>query len=517
MFLEDTYYFYKLTDYLVRKQGFEIIFIDNSETEIWLQRNKLKQNDVIRLINKEFDWKNQLKTDIERSISSNVILDQLILGRNIQLHNVYIAKRAPVDDWEVLKSTIKIKHRKFTNMHVYYLDDENKKTEKARLFDQGDIDGFEIDKLDNGLEMERISRYLRSTIVGEFQKSQSQSKQVFEYAKPFFTYVILAINVLMFLLLEWQGGSTSVEILIRYGAKYNAAILDGEWWRLVSSMFLHIGFVHLLMNMLALHIVGSLVERIYGASRFLTIYFFAGIIGGLTSFAFTPQLAAGASGAIFGLFGALLLFGIHYRRIFFQTMGWNVIVIIGFNIVFGFLVPQIDNGAHIGGLIGGFITSAIVFFPNKKQLRQQALAVLGYVGLFIALLLYGISNTDAHYDPVLQVQIAEQLVGDKEYNQVIDQTTEVINTQPSDYLPELLFLRSYAYRKVEMVAKARQDLEALIAIEPNRIPEAHYNLALVYKDSGETEKAKKSLETAIKLNPTKDSFTKLLQEWFPNE
>ncbi|WP_162632640.1 rhomboid family intramembrane serine protease [Paraliobacillus zengyii] len=517
MFLEDTFYYYKLTDYLIHQQGFDIVFIDNRQTEVWLQRTKRKQNHVIRLTNQEFDWKNQLKIDVDRTYTNAKKLAKLFLGRNIELHNVYVAKHAPVDDWESLNETKKINQGKFTNMHVYYLNDENRSDEKERLFQETSVEPIEFNLPRDVLDMERITQYLKVSILGEFQQIQNTSTKIFEYAKPFYTYVLLVINVLMFLLLEWQGGSTSTETLIRYGAKYNPAILDGEWWRIVSSMFLHIGFLHLVMNMFALHIVGSLVERIYGVKRFLFIYFGSGILGGITSFAFSPQLAAGASGAIFGLFGALLFFGLHYRRIFFQTMGWNIIVIIAFNIIFGFVVQQIDNGAHIGGLVGGFIASGIAFFPKKKLIKQQSMAIFGYIIIITTLLIYGILHTSTHYDPALEVQIAQQLIVGEEYDEVITVTTRIIKSNPSDYSAELLFLRSYAYSKLAQTDKARKDLENLISIEPNKIPEAHYNLALIYMDNDEANKAKKSLEKAMDLDSTNKLFTDLYQDWFSNE
>lgn len=92
------------------------------------------------------------------------------------------------------------------------------------------------------------------------------------------TYILLAVNILLFMFVESQGSTTSVSTLIEFGAKYNPAIMEGEWWRIGSSMFLHIGLLHLLMNMLALYYIGIAVERIYGTWRFSVIYLLAGIL-----------------------------------------------------------------------------------------------------------------------------------------------------------------------------------------------------------------------------------------------
>lgn len=182
-----------------------------------------------------------------------------------------------------------------------------------------------------------------------------------------------------------------IETLIHYGAKYNPAIVAGEWWRIISSMFLHIGALHLFMNMLAVYYLGTAVERIYGSGRFIIIYFLAGIIGSLTSFAFNTHVSAGASGALFGLFGALLYFGVIYKNLFYQTMGKSVIFILLINLAFGFLVPQIDMGAHLGGLIGGFVAAAITSLPEQltKKRLYKMVGIITFICLTIFLARYG--------------------------------------------------------------------------------------------------------------------------------
>lgn len=125
----------------------------------------------------------------------------------------------------------------------------------------------------------------------------------------------------MFILLEMNGGSTNPYVLLYFGAKYNPAILDGEWWRFFTPMFLHIGFLHLFMNGLSLYYLGTAVESIFGRLRFLIIYLFSGFFGTLASFIFSSHLSAGASGAIFGLFGALLYFGIEHKHTFSGRSG----------------------------------------------------------------------------------------------------------------------------------------------------------------------------------------------------
>ncbi len=127
--------------------------------------------------------------------------------------------------------------------------------------------------------------------------------------KPVVTYALLAVNVFIFLLMTLLGGSQQISILVAFGAKVNSLILAGQWWRLVTPpMFLHIGFEHLILNMVTLYFIGSQLELILGHGRFLLVYFISGIMGNIASFAFNPNaLSAGASTALFGLFGGVFL------------------------------------------------------------------------------------------------------------------------------------------------------------------------------------------------------------------
>src|SRR5690625_2339728 len=286
--------------------------------------------------------------------------------------------------------SMKLKEKNPLKMKVFYLTDENFSDEKNRLFNQINayIDGEIV--IPSEQEQENAVAVLKRKLYRVHTEKKKQVEDVFTYGKPQFTYILIVLNIFMFLMLELNGGSMNMENLIQSGAKYNPAIIDGEWWRIVSSMFLHIGAFHLIMNMIALYYLGMAVERIYGSTRFLIIYFLGGIGGGLTSFAFNIHVAAGASGALFGLFGALLFFGIIYKRLFFQTMGKSLIIILAINLVLGFIVPQIDMGAHLGGLIAGFMASCITYIPNKKNYKIQFLFSIIYIFVVVILIFYGI-------------------------------------------------------------------------------------------------------------------------------
>lgn len=179
--------------------------------------------------------------------------------------------------------------------------------------------------------------------------------------KPYITYVLLASIVIVWGLMELSGGSSNTQVLLAFGANAGWEILaNGEVWRLFTSMFLHIGFMHLAFNAYALFIFGVEMERLYGSDRYLVVYILSGLLGSLLSFAARGPnvLSAGASGAIFGVIGMNLAYFYMHRDSFGhfgrQRMISTVVIIV-INLVFGFTVPGIDNFAHLGGLVGGFV------------------------------------------------------------------------------------------------------------------------------------------------------------------
>jgi membrane associated rhomboid family serine protease len=184
-----------------------------------------------------------------------------------------------------------------------------------------------------------------------------------------YTYFFFGLNIFIFILMAFAGGSTNGPTLMAFGVKANQEIARGQWWRFVTPMFLHIGLLHLGFNSYALWIVGQQVEKLYGGARFVIFYVLTGIAGVAASFYFHPFTeSAGASGAIFGLFGVLLVFGIRHRNeippFFKRAVGTGVLPVIAINLVIGFSIAAIDNSAHIGGLLAGALLAAIIPFQR---------------------------------------------------------------------------------------------------------------------------------------------------------
>lgn len=173
------------------------------------------------------------------------------------------------------------------------------------------------------------------------------------------TWALLAVNLAVWLLMELSGGSGRTTTLIRFGAMYGPLIGMGEYWRLFTAIFLHAGILHLVLNCVGLWIIGRLVEGLYGHFRFIAIYLIAGLSGSALSYVFNKAaVAAGASGAIFGILGALTAYFLAHRGLMGDMGRQNLTglaVVVALNLAVGLIIPGIDNWAHLGGLAGGFV------------------------------------------------------------------------------------------------------------------------------------------------------------------
>ena len=170
--------------------------------------------------------------------------------------------------------------------------------------------------------------------------------------------ILLLINIFYFFILELNGGSKNWLTLVYYGAKEGISISRGEYWRLFTPIFMHIGFFHLIVNSIGLIVFGPIMEKIFGPLRFTIIYILSGVWGNIFSFISSVSVGAGASGALFGLAGCYAAY-LYINKDDLGKFGRESLVglswIVGINIVFGFTVSGIDNSAHLGGLFSGFI------------------------------------------------------------------------------------------------------------------------------------------------------------------
>ena len=220
-----------------------------------------------------------------------------------------------------------------------------------------------------------------------------QGRSFLKRDRDLVTKCLLVIQVVYFLWLELQGGSTNTFVLATYGAKVNVLIANGEWCRLITPIFIHIGWTHLLLNSLTLYYVGILVEPLIGSAKFAIIYLLTGVFGNVASFAFNNSISAGASTSLFGLFGLLVAFGrIFPEQHIVRSLSQQFKLLVLVNVFFGFLNQGVDNFGHLGGLISGLMLAWLIV-PLKSNRVSPLLRVgltIGLIGLFILLYWLGL-------------------------------------------------------------------------------------------------------------------------------
>ena len=233
-------------------------------------------------------------------------------------------------------------------------------------------------------------------------------------SRPYiFTIVFLIANVFVFILTSQSGANENAMVLIKYGAKVNSYIdTQHEWWRFITPIFLHGNIAHLLMNMYGLWVIGPYVERLYGSAKFVFFWVVTGIAGVVASylsvqpgvhsssaigrflFKDNPNvISVGASGALFGLIGVLFVFGIKFRHElpegFKRAFGTGMLPTILLNVAIGFMIPVIDNAAHMGGLVAGALLA--LFVGYKRPGERAGVAVFWHILQIAALALVVVS------------------------------------------------------------------------------------------------------------------------------
>ncbi len=201
----------------------------------------------------------------------------------------------------------------------------------------------------------------------------------FQLGQARITYILIGLNILVYLAMIVSGISPSeptILQLIHWGANFGPLDRAGQWWRLLTACFLHIGFLHIAFNMYVLYQVGPFTERLYGGARYLLLYLVAGIGGNLLGILLHPMIvSAGASGAIFGVYGGLLAFLLRQRTAFrpeaVRAIGQSALIFIGFNLFYGLASAHTDLTAHIGGLFAGFLAGLVLVRP-LPQLPMSA-------------------------------------------------------------------------------------------------------------------------------------------------
>jgi rhomboid family protein len=210
------------------------------------------------------------------------------------------------------------------------------------------------------------------------------------------TRALLIINIAVFAIMTFTGGSESTANLIRFGAVHKGLIASGQWWRLFTASFIHIGIAHILFNMYFLYQLGPVFERLYGSINFLIIYLLAGIMGNLLTFAFgnVDTISAGASTSLYGMFGLALGVMLNYRGDeLLRSFGASFLTVIAINVVYSLLSPSVGILGHLGGLLAGVILSGIFPVVNRSlSTSTQVISILAFVVIMILFIRIGMKS-----------------------------------------------------------------------------------------------------------------------------
>jgi rhomboid protease GluP len=317
--------------------------------------------------------------------------------------------------------------------------------------------------------------------------------------------VLIAANiaVMAFCAVKNPGmlGFPARQTLIEMGANYGILTFSGEHWRLVSSMFLHVGLIHLILNVYGLRCVGPTAESLFGWRMFVLIYFFSGIIGALTSVFHDPlNVSAGASGALLGVFGSLLAFlYVHREKYPRQTLRYYGAMAVGLflaMILFGSFESGIDNYAHLGGFVAGGIAGLILARLDVTEEFRAAYAVP--IMLLMSAVWCGVINDNFKRRGFADYAAGMKALKENNYAQAVQSFSTFIAHDETD--PQVFGRRAIAYLKMDQLDSAVKDYNKFVELSPQSAG-AYNDRAWAECGLGQYQRAIDDAATSLKLDP----------------
>lgn len=341
----------KLLHYFITEKGYNPIILHGAKDEIWLE-NLNEEYEIVRIVSNYIHNDEQLNIDLFRtkqivkkikrktfSFKMNTLSLFVNLGDSVNMNNISYSNI----DCANLKSIKDIKNYTFITENYPTITNE-------------------INSKEKGMELfMKITEDINKKNI----ETSNKAEDVFSKKTPYITYILIFINILFYVLSIISNSFYNSMVL------NPSKILNGEYYRLLSCIFMHGGIIHLLCNMYCLYVIGPQVESFFGKIKYIVIYLLSGIIGSLMSLSITNSISLGASGAIFGLLGSILYFGYHYRVYLSQAIKSQIIPLIVLNLFLGFILNGVDNAAHIGGLIGGVLVSMMAGVKYKSSTMEK--------------------------------------------------------------------------------------------------------------------------------------------------
>ena len=359
----------KLLHYFITEKNYSPILLQGAEDEIWLE-NLDSDYQIVRIVSNYIHNDEQLNFDLFKTKRIVSKIRKKVFSLHMDVLTIYtdLGDNAHLDQVD-----------KMDCLYLYDEKDLNKYPFIEKHFP--DI-SKKLTFTEEGLQLFiKITNDINQKNKEEAEKAEN----VFKKKKPIVTYILLILNILIYLFPILFGNTTDF---------FNRFCLFGpyvrnyqEYYRLITGGFLHANIFHLAFNCYALYIIGGQLETFMGKTKYTIIYFFSLLMGSLMSITFNDFPSIGASGAIFGLMGSLLYFGYHYRIYLGNTLKSQIIPLIIINLVYGMLVSGIDNFAHIGGLIGGAIITMALGVRYKSSISERVNGVI-ITGIYTLFMIY---------------------------------------------------------------------------------------------------------------------------------
>lgn len=347
----------QLAHYFITVENYTPIVVKGVKNEIWLENIEAPYK-IIRINGNYIHNNEQMNLDLFKIENIVRQVKRKTLSFSVKTLNILLD----------VGSTVEVRgEKKIESVFI----DANKGIKKNKQINSlyPELKNNLVDTTD-GLE---FVINITNDINTKTEEENREYERVFSKKPNIVTHVLIAINIILFIV-------TTIGILTeRFDLAMSLAlnkgfVVNGQIYRLITAAFMHVNIFHLLMNMYALYIIGGQVESYIGKAKYLSIYLFSAIIGNLLSCVVNgfSGLSLGASGAIFGLMGTLVYFGYHYRLYLDNALKTQILPIILLNLMIGFMIPNIDNSAHIGGLVGGLF-STMALGIERKSTKQDTI------------------------------------------------------------------------------------------------------------------------------------------------
>ena len=471
--------YWKALYYWIRYLNYNVIYRDNEDDEIWLSH---KRKHSIVVFRKDVTSTQEIRFDKSKIMERPEEIQQFI---------GYIPE----------------------SYEFYYFTD--KELSKENLNEEKPIKlKFKIISNEQSLKSLPINFLLLKMLINNedkrtylhYKRKVLTQNLVDKHMQRFtpITYTLILINIVIWLCMILYLNRFSDVKLLEVGGLVHFNVVHGEWYRLISSMFLHFNFEHILMNMLSLFIFGKIVESIIGSWRMLIIYIISGLYGNFVSLSFnTTTISVGASGTIFGLIGSIFVI-MYLSKNFNKKMIGQLLIALFVLIVFSLFMSNINIMAHLGGFISGVLITLIgYYFKTQRSLFWSFLIVFLLIFIILQIRIFTISE-DNIYDKLIR---DEMIKGN--YSEAKNVVKQTLNNNYAD--DETYYLSGLITATKSSQAEAVSEWERGLRKFPNS-GVLNYELAIANRSLSDDKKALKYIKKAVAINPNNKKYVNLKKE-----